>query len=146
MKNFLSNLTLQIVAIALLSTAALACSCPTVMSPGEEIKWKLKEGSAVFSGEVLSVDAAGRRKQVTFRVIEFWKGNLDSKVTVSTEDHPGACGYEFEIGKTYLVFAELWENRHHTGACSGNRELQKAEAELKVLGKGKTVYARRKRQ
>jgi len=127
--------------IAAMSTAAFACSCPTVMSLDDEIKWKLKTGSAIFSGEVMSIEAGGSRKHVTFKVIEFWKGRLNFKVTVSTYHSSGACGYDFKIGKSYLVFSDLWENRHHSGECSRNRVLEDAGAELKILGKGQRPTA-----
>ena len=136
MINFFSTSIKLMLVVAALSGAALACSCPTVMSLEDEIKWKLKNGSAVFSGEVMSIRASGGLNHITFKVIEFWKGRLTSELTVSTHHNTAACGYDFTIRKRYLVFTDLWENRRSTGACSKNRELEKAGAELKILGKG----------
>ena len=108
MKNSINTLIIFALIIGTLGTAAVVSSCPTVMSLGDEIKWKLKSGFAIFAGEVMSVTEGSSRKQISFRVTEFWKVELDSKITVSTYHNPAASGYDFKVGKRYLVFAEFW--------------------------------------
>lgn len=126
------------VLIALISVnRAFACSCPTIGSEEYEINSRLKTGSAVFSGEVLEIVSKPDYRNVTFRVKEFWKGYLSTKFTVATDPTTSSCSIDFEKGKSYLVFASQWNGRPHTSACSRNREPQKADAELKILGKGK---------
>lgn len=130
-------LALFTVLILIYSSAdAWACGCPTV-GPLGYVEGKFKYSSAVFSGEVLSIVSGGSRRKVTIQVAEYWKGPVTSNFTVETPLTYSSCSYNFEVGRKYLVFADLWENRHSTGACSGNRALENAETELKILGKGK---------
>jgi hypothetical protein len=127
------------------SESVFACSCPTV-GPYGYVEGKLKSSSAAFSGEVLSIVSDGNRRKVTFKVLEFWKGRLTSEFTVSTDLLSSSCRFDFEVGKKYLVFSSLGNGEQYTGACSGNRELQKAREELEILGKGKLMAPRAKRQ
>jgi hypothetical protein len=72
-----------------------------------------REGSdAVFRGRVSSIDNLGstkaglRRSAVHFRVSEVWKGPPDSEITLHNTAVWGGCyGFNFELGKEYVVFA-----------------------------------------
>ncbi len=117
-----------------------ACSCPTVMSTEQEVKWKLKRLQAVFSGRVVEINRKPHTRDVLvkIRVERFWKGVLYEDLRLTTPESPGACGYTFEIGKSYLVFASRSaQGDLATGLCLNNKELEKATEELEILGIGK---------
>ncbi|MGI8884737.1 MAG: hypothetical protein ACR2IA_10900 [Pyrinomonadaceae bacterium] len=117
-----------------------ACSCPTVSGLEDEIKWKLIQLQAIFSGEIVEINKIPHTRDISIKVKveKIWKGVLFEELNVTTPESPGSCGVTFEIGKSYLIFSSLSdEGNLTTGLCLKNKELEKAENELKILGEGK---------
>ncbi|NEQ22085.1 MAG: hypothetical protein F6K28_23390 [Microcoleus sp. SIO2G3] len=131
------------------ANAAIACSCfPT--RPQESFQ----NSEAVFSGRVVDVTEQspaerrpGRRNEdqnfltgvkVTFEVSEVWKGNNQRRLVVSTSDSSASCGYSFQEGQEYLVYASEEDAQLKTGLCSGTKRLSDARADLAMLGEGQT--------
>ena len=124
---------------------ALACRC--VVDPDQTLEQKinahLKNAKAVFSGEVREIYPSffGQnipRKDilVKIRVDESWKEILPEEINIVTDS--SSCGYSFEKGKSYLVFANSSDEYGLTTAkCLPNKELENATEELKILGEGK---------
>ena len=146
-------LTLTFFGLLLLTQInVFACSCGNIPQTLEqEIKGRLKASKAVFSGEILKISETSQRQDVTglnvtvkIRLKEVWKGQLTKEVIINTPDNSAACGYSFEVGKSYLVFAHSRKGKIlATGLCSGNRALETATEELKILGKGKKPQKRK---
>jgi hypothetical protein len=86
-----------------LSTAAHACSCAD-LSPAQAVE----HADAVFTGTVTHVRAeegmAGPRVH-TFRADQVYKGLPAERFTVASSADSASCGYAFERGGRYLVFA-----------------------------------------
>ncbi|HLM60861.1 MAG TPA: hypothetical protein VK308_08660 [Pyrinomonadaceae bacterium] len=129
-----------------------ACKCVSIPQTLEqEIKGRLKTSKAAFSGEVLKISQTSQRGNVTgldvtvkMRLKQVWKGQLAKQVIINTSDNSAACGYSFEAGKSYLVFAHSSNDKIlATGLCSGNRPLETAGEELKILGKGRKPKKRK---
>ena len=129
-----------------------ACKCVSIPQTLEqEIKGRLKTSKAAFSGEVLKINETSQRGNVTgldvtvnMRLKQVWKGQLAKQVIINTSDNSAACGYSFEAGKSYLVFAHSSNDKIlATGLCSGNRPLETAGEELKILGKGRKPQKRK---
>jgi hypothetical protein len=135
--------------LVLTANAASACKCiPTTPEQSFETAKK------VFSGKVVDVveqspteQGANRGKgdpnflngaKVTFEVSEVWKGNHKRQLVVMTSDSSASCGYSFEKGKEYLVYASGEEAKLQTGLCSGTKSLSDAQADLAALGEGET--------
>jgi hypothetical protein len=125
------------------SNAASACSClPT--TPQQS----LKNSGTVFAGKVIDVvDEAKMHPEVsrpllgfkvTFEVSNVWKGQANRQFVVRTSDSSASCGYSFEKGKEYLVYASNQGSQLETGLCSGTKPLANARPDLAVLGRGKT--------
>ena len=126
------------------TNAANACSCmPT--TPEQS----LKNANAVFAGKVINVVEArggGRGVQspslngvkVIFEVSKVWKGTPTQQLVITTPDSSASCGYNFEKGQNYLVYASTQDNQLQTGLCSGTKTLSTAQADLAVLGRGET--------
>lgn len=116
----------------------VACSC----APPPEPKKALEQATAVCLAEVAKVEDAGLERTVTLKVGKWWKGGEAAELTVSTAKSGAACGYGFETGKKYLVYAHAQGEKAkplHVSLCSRTRTQKEAEAsgDFKALGEGK---------
>lgn len=132
------------VVVPLLAAApvAEACSCAPPGAPRAE----LEHADAVFSGRVVEVEPEEaqrgfRRLAVRFALDAVWKGvPAGDQLTVWTAEQSAACGYSFEPGEEYLVYAydadagELTTNELTTNLCSRNAPLARADEDLAALG------------
>jgi hypothetical protein len=108
--------------IALLSGAAFlfgvpsrACDC----APPPAAPEALAAASAVFRGTVLEVSAPVEfRILVTFEVESVWKGPQEEVLSIVTADNEALCGFRFEAGREYLVFAFGEPEQLFTNICS----------------------------
>ncbi|MEZ7170600.1 hypothetical protein [Sporosarcina sp. OR05] len=121
-----------------------ACSC--VMPPPPEEA--LLDAEAVFSGEVIKIVdnknlLNGYGFTVYFAVDESWKGVEQSEVSVTTGYHDGDCGFPFEVGQSYLVYASLGDMNNKstlsTSICQRTTNLSNAAEDLNELGKGQKI-------
>jgi hypothetical protein len=122
-----------------LEKLANACLCGEPPPPIEAYK----SAAAVFIGTVVSgrlEGDSGRRYE--FRVEESLKGKLTDNLEIFTGRGGGDCGYNFEIGKKYLVYAGSSQEKLGTSICTrtkpydfagynsrGEEETGKTEAE-----------------
>jgi hypothetical protein len=148
----MKKITLCIVGITafiiLSANSVFACSC--IRTPDVPLAKLVKEAKnksdAVFTGKVLEVKETNENGYiytgVELEIITFWKGNVSKKVTIITGNDSADCGYPFEVGKTYLVYAGNNASyssvkRLETTICSRTNSLTDAKKDIKVLGKGK---------
>jgi hypothetical protein len=117
--------------------AALACSCAPPPPP-EDV---LKSSSAVFTGTVLGVTTSGGDHVVRLRVETTWKGAKCGEVTVLTATEDAACGYTFQAGESYLVYATEEQGKLSTNLCSRTKLTSDAGEDLTALGKPATCPA-----
>ena len=152
----LSSMALVVVGfVALLPDCASACSCAIVGSQKDRAKQALSDSEAVFSGKVVDLENTpnptmmegtmltiiggnAATASVTLRVSEVWKGSMHETVQLATVPNDGvSCGYPFEEGQKYLVYADEGQQGLKVGGCSATRPLSKAGADLAVLRNGK---------
>jgi hypothetical protein len=126
--------------VVLLPDCASACTCELVdRSQKEIVESELSSSEAVFSGEVVdfekgsSVAAPWPTETVNLRVSEVWKGPERETLEVSTATQSGTCGYPFEEGQEYLVYA-YGKQGLETDLCSRTKPLSKAGTDLALLG------------
>ena len=131
--------------LALPPDCAHACSCGGGGAPFQVLA-KGTDSAAVFSGEVLDVEEGPPVKmfgesfpsnRITLRVSEVWKGPRRETLEVSTPIDGALCGYHFEEGQEYLVYAYGKEEPFEVDLCSQTRQLSKAGEHLRVLGDGR---------
>lgn len=95
-----------LLAALLLGAPALAsaCSCTNQLTLQQEFDYAW----LVFSGRVTGIqpDPFGTLV-VTFEPLQRWKGPLDFAQIVVTPPNSAACGFPFEPGQEYLVFATM---------------------------------------
>jgi hypothetical protein len=120
---------------------AVACTCKGVrLSTKEAVRQERDNSYAVFSGTVTEVDRAGKvlPMKVTFEVERAWKNVDAGEVMIGTAPWGGACGYPFEVGERYLVYAGGTDGKNlWVSTCSRTGEFGESGEDLKVLGAGK---------
>ncbi len=121
-------------------TCAYACSCLPPGTPQEE----LGRSDAVFAGKVVAlsgrVDAgAAESVDVTFEVSRVWKGAESRTVLLKTPGSSASCGFNFEQGQEYVVYASQQEGNLTAGLCSRTQLLASAADDLAALGTGTTL-------
>jgi len=144
------GLTMQTRQFGLLTTTAVllgctlswACDCAANPPPKEA----LKKATAVFSAKVVKIEEAGLQRSVSLEVLRAWKGVEEKKLVVSTAKSSASCGYAFQEGKTYLIYAYQEDKAPmlRVSQCSRTQTLDKAEGDLKELGEGKAVVEKGK--
>jgi hypothetical protein len=117
------------------ANAALACSCAPPPPPQDA----LKQSSAVFTGTVIDVTTSGVNHVVRLRVESSWKGAKCGEVTVLTASEDAACGYSFQVGQSYLVYAVKEQGKLSTNLCSRTKPTSDAGEDLTALGKPGTT-------
>lgn len=94
-----------------------ACSC----APRDQTtNADFQQSTAVFTGRVLSVQRKGNAENVTIKlaVQKYWKGKISNEMKITTAKDSAACGFNFEVGKDYLVYATENSGKLSTSLCS----------------------------
>jgi len=108
MKKYL-YISFALLAIVFSADNLYACSCISVPGPLKtQVQNAYDDANAIFSGEVIEVKKSPTDEHnllVTFRVAKSWKGGSTKVITITTGADSAMCGYDFEKGKTYLVYA-----------------------------------------
>jgi hypothetical protein len=143
----LASVVLAVLGIVFLlpPDCASACTCGSAYSQGQKeiVESELSSSEAVFVGKVVDFGKStsssremtiiGGASTATLRVSEVWKGPERETLEVSTSSQEGACGYPFEEGREYLVYAYGGQGLE-TDSCSQTKPLSEAGADLAVLG------------
>ena len=112
--------------------------------PAEEID----KFDAVFAGRVVSIEHSfdpnklpshGDHTTIGFQVSAVWKGAVNQGVAVTTPPTGGSCGFAFEEGEEYIVYA--YDNADSDGGysvniCSRTALLVDAQEDLDAFGGG----------
>lgn len=112
-----------------------ACSCIMPGTPQEEIT----RSDAVFSGKVTQLTPAKALDgteaiKVSFEVGQVWKGQIPQELLVETSSSSASCGYNFESGKEYLVYAYSNEGQLSVNLCSRTALLADSQQDVTALG------------
>lgn len=101
--------------LVLLAGPARACSCASDpdMTPEERDRLGTEEHDWVFVGRVDEVTrpdssgggSSGQAMPVTLSVYSATKGDVTNPMEVWTASDGGTCGYPFQVGSAYKVFA-----------------------------------------
>ena len=102
---------------------AYACSC---IEPGS-YEEEFERNDWVFDGVVMSkkekksllgTHSSADLVEWTLQVNGSWKGDATELITVYSAESGASCGYEFEIGKRYAVFAREIDELIEVSLCS----------------------------
>lgn len=118
--------------IASMPAPAEACSC--MASTFEDAR---ANAAAIFEGRVDAVepDAAGGLR-VRFHVTQAWRGVEHESVEITTAADSAACGFPFEVGQHYLVYAGQAEASLAVSLCSRTARMDDASEDRQLLGSG----------
>jgi hypothetical protein len=150
-RNVTRHVLIVFVFLTCVSFGARSASACTCAQPKDSKPFDLAE--AVFVGKVVSVvkpkpRLVDRRRNiyafsellvVRFKVTTVWKYVTHTYVTLTTMEQSSACGYHFDAGKTYLVYAYASQDGLNTNLCSETKELSAAESDLKLIGPGQSI-------
>ena len=132
----------------------------SVSKPGEAVPQKvlvkdaLERSTAVFVGTVtakeyipvhaaLTGDNSGEKHVLVIRLAAsaWWKGEEDKQVTLYTTNYRFPEGetsieaheFDYEQGKTYLVFADTYEGALHANICTRTKLIEAAAEDVAFL-------------
>ncbi len=129
--------------LLIFTTKLSACSCiEENNSFRKKVKTEYVESDLIFTGTVLSRKEIPKTSRkvfgsavvFTFEVSEIIKGKRHhSQIEVITNSDGASCGYEFEVGNTYLVYSR--QSHYYTpvtqsksdfitGLCYRNQKLK----------------------
>jgi hypothetical protein len=137
-RTIITHASLTLVVLLLATATAIACSCLADQPPCESFS----KADAVFSGQVISIksdseDDGYRREHRMVRLLvkESFRGVSAPEIEVFTGLGGGDCGFGFQLGKDYLVYAYEREvdRKLETGICTRTSSLAQAQQDLKFL-------------
>jgi hypothetical protein len=152
MRNLRPVIAFSLLLLWVAPSSSWACSCRSRSITESEVQAAVERAKAVFRGEVLDIvevrtpDFAtppgfNPARMVSFKVSEVWKGSDWVHNTVFSGDGQSDCGFVFEIGKKYVVFASSLLVPVAGALNTSNCEFTALESEsaelLKLLGAGK---------
>ena len=131
----------------------MGCTC---FAEKESLKKKVTKGfhqsDLIFTGNVIEVEPISRSERVqssadpviyTFEIIKKIKGVFEKRVIEIVSARGGSsCGYTFQIGKTYMVYANQSnyystttknENDYTTNICKRNNHVARVTKKEKRI-------------
>ncbi len=124
-----SMMVLAALSLGLTPREADACSCGWSGMPADA----LAHATSVFEGTAESVSGDFDERRISFLVSRRWKGASTGSVEVRTSGQGPACGYRFEAGTRYLVYAHEHRGALHTSSCSRTKRADHVEMETRLL-------------
>jgi hypothetical protein len=119
-------------------TNSFACSCMELEEPlSIKVERSFSNSDLILNGKVIEIndEFADRTKYdnniiiYKFEVLKMFKGKGQKEtVEVSSQSTGSMCGYKFELGETYLVYAK-GATEFYTDLCSRNQILKNVEKE-----------------
>ena len=147
MNNIIFTILLFAFFIVLSASDIFACSC--VPQGNESIETQVKEAytnsTAIFVGEVVEVIEKPNTfiTQVKFKNVKSWKVEFKDAISITTGRGGGDCGYNFEVGKKYLVYADGDKNKLRTNICTRTSAFESNE-DIAFLDKIKKIKKTKK--
>jgi hypothetical protein len=111
---------------------ASACSCAIQPNPATG----LAASTSVFEGRVAKIESGQQNNLVIFDVTQVWKGPISKTITVSTAANQTSCGYDFELGKQYIVYAYGSSQALGVESCGKTTTIENGTQDLAFLGIG----------
>jgi hypothetical protein len=101
---------------------------------GKVIKQELHSGSVGAPSTAMSMTGTSQFRTVSFAVTRVLRGSEQDHVSVLTGLGSGDCGYDFQTGQTYLVYASTSPaGSWFTSICSGTNAIEDAGTALRFL-------------
>jgi hypothetical protein len=101
--------TLVGIAIFLSLNASVVSACMCMRFPSTP-KDGLADAGAVFQGKVVAV----KKGEWAIAVERVWKGEVEEKVLMRARSVGTSCSPEFNLGESYIFFADVGQTRRRT--------------------------------
>ena len=136
MNKFIFSILFSVFLIAATASDIFACSCfvPEGIPIEKQVRDAYTKSSSVFVGQVVEVIKKPNNNLVKFRVEKSWSNKFQKEITVSTPSNSAMCGYEFAVGKKYLVYASGENGNLSTYLCT-RTALTAANKDVALLNK-----------
>src|SRR5262249_2480379 len=141
-RSVLSVLFCILLLTAVLTDDAAACEC---QEGGVSMCQEYWRTDVVFLGTVvgnakIAISESNYKydqRLVRFEVVETFRGEQMAKAEIVTGLGGGDCGYRFNDGETYLVYARRnkQDQRLYTSTCTRTRPLSRAAEDLEYIRK-----------
>ena len=134
-------------AVLMVASAERSYACSCVFSPEplkKQVQGAFSSSDAVFSGEVIEIKASPTNEYdvlVKLKINYVWKGESTREITIKTAKDSAMCGYNFEVGKKYLVYAYGLKDALSTSNCSRTSTFS-PQGDVKYLDKLKRKKTR----
>ena len=124
------NIQKYFILVLILTSLAVPCSCLEI-TPEQAFE----DADIVFSGLVrdIALGDSGTYFEATIDVDDLWKGEVSDEITVLTEIDSAACGFSFDIGYEYLVYAYSYDWGIYTNICTRTNLLDYSSEDLDFL-------------
>ena len=117
---------LLVTALCFMSMSAHACSCTRPDRASSFVT-----ADEVVGGEIVRITQSDGQIHNVLQVGKRWKGGSAAELLLRSD---GPCGFQFESGEAYLVFARLIANDiFYVSQCSGTQRFGQSPALLRQL-------------
>lgn len=122
--------------LGLLAAPATSCTCTHIPTLEEAVQ----QSDAIFTGVVLEIEPGGEQYPgnvfIVMRSGSWWKGDVVETVRLLTGEGGAVCGYPFQVGKEYLVYAGLPSSQEYlwTSLCSRTHGTSPNDPDIAALG------------
>jgi hypothetical protein len=150
MRNSLAfNLLIGILLIAWSATESFACSCNRTPNPPCRFYWQtpvIFEGTVIKFVSIENNPNGFENRKAKFRVESPYKGIGKKEIEIYTGDGGSDCGFPFQVGKRYLVYAYGENSYLSTNYCGRTRAIENAKedfdyfAQLPSMKSGVMIY------
>ncbi len=108
-----------------------ACTCLPPPPPSKAYA----EADAVFMGKVISFEFVEPNvlRLAKISVSKIWKAGLSETGEIFTAANSAACGYDFQIGEIYVIYAYKSSGKLHTNICTRTAPFRSAAEDLNYL-------------
>jgi hypothetical protein len=137
--TFLLAVSILVLSVSIDVPRAYACSC---LPPGPAVRSYFNY-DAVFSGRVTDVVPPEPRGNIAssadpvsvhFEIYKSYKGVSGKNITVTTAPFEAICGYNFEKGNEYLVYADKNNSDYlSVNLCSNTSLLSESKSDVALF-------------
>jgi len=139
----MKHLVKAVLILCVLSSDTMTVDACTCSAPGP--RHAFRDAAVVFIGQVLETGLnpygklyeKGYVSKIKFRIEKTWKGSHQSEITLLSDYWLGTCvGFNFEVGKKYLVYASRKQNLLFTySECAPSLPLANASTNIEKLNR-----------
>lgn len=136
MNKFIFSILFSVFIFSASASDIFACSCfvPEGIPVEKQVRDAYTKSSSVFVGQVIELIKKPDNNLVKFRVEKSWNNKFQKEIIVTTPSNSAMCGYEFAVGKKYLVYANGENDKLSTYLCTRTASAT-ANKDVAVLNK-----------